>query len=72
MIARATARNSSVTARPRVQLHGPESNLDLWFNSDINHLETAMLIEQHIIGGKGFQIAREGLLISPLQNRRTL
>jgi hypothetical protein len=37
-------------------LHSPESNLALWFNSSINDLETAMLIERYIIGDKGFSI----------------
>jgi len=27
-------------------LHSPESNLALWFNSSLNDLETAMLIER--------------------------
>jgi hypothetical protein len=49
-------------------LHRPERNLALWFNSSLNDLESAMLVERDIFGDKGFQIAKETLLISPLEN----
>jgi hypothetical protein len=50
-------------------LHSPEGDPALWFNSGINDPETATLIERDITGDKGFQVAREGLLISPLEDR---
>jgi hypothetical protein len=50
-------------------LHSPESDPALWLNSGVNDPETATLIERYIIGDKGFQVAREGLLISPPEDR---
>jgi hypothetical protein len=53
----------------RFPLHSPESDLTLWFNSNLNDPETAMLIERYIFRDKGFQVAREPLLICQLENR---
>ncbi len=69
VVNRASGLNRPLLRGMGFSLHSPESNLALWFNSSLNDLETAMLIERYIIGDKGFQIARETLLISPLENR---
>jgi hypothetical protein len=49
--------------------HGPESDPALWLNSGVNDPETATLIERYILGDKGFEVAGEGLLIGPPENR---
>src|SRR5205823_13732472 len=61
-IARATTRKPPLPRGMEFPLHRPESHLALLFNSSLNDLEAAMLIERDILGDKGFQVAREALL----------